>query len=584
MKINKLTSWLLAVATLAGVTSCGSGSSDDYWKNIDALAVQESSEGNWSFYKPDGTLLYEDEFKSQPTVIYRGFFAVQEGDGYTVYRADKKPEVVGDLEDLMAVGFFYEEDLMPVVRAKERISVVNTKGETVFTLEPYKGKEIVSCNAFFSDGLLFVKTENDLYGFVDTKGEMVIEPKYKQVSSFNYGRCVVAKDDEDGTSLIIDKKGQPLFNLRKGQGIVNVSLSNEYILIRDANDHLLIVDTKGETVFKCPSKVEGIFDIRGDKFIFYNADEEYGLMNLEGETLIRPKYKGMQFMDGDKLLAPLDDYAVVINYEGEESLRLEDYQGVTWLGKFGFLARERKDYVFLDNEGKNVKNGDFEDINMSIIAPDCYVITSDYFNMDAVVNAVVGLVKDNGVGKYHFGEYPSQVFSDGTPRYYSGDTSAKINDLDVSGIKYSISVYGYFNSEIARYNYSYYSSSGYVWGDGTLYAFSIKIDTQSQWGKEGAEALLKAFERNGYHLIKRTGKDINSFGALLQRDNKVLFIRGEKDATDGEVIYVNENDSSYSYKEYFEYLIRNTDEAGNATYDDEVAVVEEAVADSTYYY
>lgn len=561
MKINKLTSWLLAVATLAGVTSCGSGSSDDYWKNIDALAVQESSEGNWSFYKPDGTLLYEDEFKSEPTVIYRGFFAVKEGDGYTVYRADKKPEVVGDLEDLKAVGFFYEEDLMPVVRAKERISVVNTKGETVFTLEPYKGKEIVSCNAFFSDGLLFVKTENDLYGFVDTKGEMVIEPKYKQVSSFNYGRCVVAKDDEDGTSLIIDKKGQPLFTLRKGQEIENASLSDKYILVRDGNDHLLILDTKGETVFKCPSKVKRLVAIQGEMLIFKNDDGEFGLMNLEGETLIRPKYNSLQFMDGDKLLAQLDDYAVVINYEGEESLRLEDYESVSWVGKYGYLAHERKDYVFLDKEGKNVKNAEFENINMTPIISGFWGITSDYFNMDAVVNAVVGLVKDNGVGKYHFGEYPSQVFSDDTPREYVGDFTGKIKDLQINGIKYSITVTGYFSSAIARYNYSYYSSSRYEWGDGTLYGFFIEINTQAEWGYQGSDALISAFERNGCKLIARTKKDADMVQALLIKNNELIIVGSSKEDSSGNVhiLQGSEDDDYVAYlKSYIEGI--NNDE------------------------
>ncbi|MDE6287796.1 MAG: WG repeat-containing protein [Muribaculaceae bacterium] len=581
MKINKLASLLLAMATVAGITSCGSGSSDSYWKNIDAIAVQESSDGNWSFYKPDGTLLYEDEFKARPSAICNGFFVVEEGDGYTVYHADKKPEVLGDLEDLKSAGYFWEDGLMPVVRPKERISVVNTKGETVFTLEPYKGKEIVSCDPAFSEGLLGVETEDGLYGFVNTKGEMVIVPKYKWANTFNYGRAAVSKNDEDETSLIIDKKGEPLFNLRKGQIVENPYLTAEYILVQDTNDHLLILDTKGETVFKCPSKVKRVVDVRGNKLIFKNDDGECGLMNLDGETLIRPKYSGMQFMDGDKLLAQLDDYAVVINIEGEESLRLEDYKEVWWSSKFGFVARDRNDYVFLDKEGKSVKNADFSQIYTAPINLYCHPISSDYFNMDAVVNAVVGLVKDNGVGKYHFGDSPAQVFSDGYPRQYSGDYSARINDLDITGVKYSISVSGHFTSAIAQYNYSYYSSSSYTWGTGKLLGFTINISTQSDWGKEGSEALLKAFERNGYKLVKRTGKKADRFAALLQQGNKLILIGAQKDGSDGEVAYVDDADG---YKEIFENLVQQADTADEVPYDVEVVEEVPAVEDSTYYY
>lgn len=358
-------------------------------------------------------------------------------------------------------------------------------------------------------------------------------------------------------------------------------LTAEYILIQDANDHLLILDTKGETVFKCPSKVERVVALRDNKLIFENSDSEYGLMNLDGETLIRPKYKSLQFMDGDKFLAMLDDYAVVINVEGEESLRLEDYESVSWVGQYGFVAHERKDYVFLDKEGKSVKNAEFEELNGSPLLPGCWNISSDYFNMDAAVNAVVGLVNDNGVGKIKFGAYPSQVFADGSPRYYSGDTNGRINDLDVNGIKYSIYVYGHFTSQIAYYNYSYYSSSGYVWGDGSLDGFSININTQSQWGFEGSEALLKAFERNGYKLLRRTGKNNDAFAALLHQGDKLLFIRSEKDSSDGVVWYVKDDGG---YQDYFEYLINTAEESGSDDCIGAVEVVEEAVADTVYAY
>lgn len=543
MKVNKLAAFTLALAAMTGFSACSSGSSDDKWKDIDAIAVRESSDGNWSFYKPDGTLLYEDEFKSKPSAICNGYFAVEEGDGYTLYHAGSKPEVVGDLEDLKGVGYFSEEGLIPIVRPKERISIVNTKGETVFTLEPFKGKEIVSCEVSFTEGLLGVKNEDGLWGFVDAKGEMVIEPKYKGAKRFNGGRCAVSKDDEDGTIIFINKKGETLFTLRKGQEVENAYLGDKYTLVKDSNDHLIILDDAGETVLKCPSKVKTVYAMQGDKIIFKNEDGEFGLMNLKGETLIRPKYKVMQFMEGDDILAQSDDYSVVINSKGEESVRMEDYESVTWMGKFGFMAREGKYWVVLDKEGKTIKNAEF-DTYYSQPYISIYVISSDYFDMDAVVNKVVGLVKDDGVGNYHFNAAPSQVFSN--PGDYVNKSSAELTDLEINGNKYLISVNAYFTSYISRYNYSYYSSNRYEWGSGKLWSFLININTDAEWGIEGSQALLSAFERNGFKTMARTKKDNSTFAVLLEKGDVIIYIMGDKGEKFGNVGVLEKDDSSIS--------------------------------------
>lgn len=552
MKINKLTGVLLACATMVGVSSCNSGSSDDGWKNIDAIAVQESKDGNWEFYKPDGTILYEDEFKSKPSAICNGFFVVQEGDGYTVYRADKKPEILGDLEDLKDVGYFSEDGLMPIVRPNERISIINTKGETVFTLEPYKDKEIICCEGNFTDGLLAVATEDDLWGFVDTKGNMVIEPKYKGVKKFKNGRCAVARSDKDDSIryMFIDKKGEVIFTLGKGQELKKPYLSDNYSLIKDDKGHLLIIDKKGETVFKCPSKVKEVVDFRGDKFIFMNPDRECGLMDLKGETLIRPKYKFLQFVDGDKVLAQTDEGAIVLNYEGEVSLRFDDYESVGYYGKFGFRAHERSGYIFFDNEGKPVKNGEFENVYAEPYLS-IYVIKSDYFSMDAVINKVVGLIQDNGVGKYNFNATPSQGFSD--PKDYVGKSLGSITDLEVRGNKYLIDVQASFTSSIARYSNSYYSSSRYEWGDGELQFFIINIMTQEEWGIPGAEALLKAFESNGFKVVARTDEDNTNFRTLLRKDNELLYILSDEGYNGGLVyLFPYEEDTVNSIKNSLE--------------------------------
>ena len=50
------------------------------------------------------------------------------------------------------------------------------------------------------------KGDNGLYGFADTDGNWVIEPKYSVVSEFFHGRALVSDDEE--TWGVIDEKGE----------------------------------------------------------------------------------------------------------------------------------------------------------------------------------------------------------------------------------------------------------------------------------------------------------------------------------------------------------------------------------------
>ena len=68
MKFNAICgAFLASIPFLSLLTACGSKSDDGDMNDIDYIAVQEEKDGNWSFYAPDGKILYPDEFKQKPT-------------------------------------------------------------------------------------------------------------------------------------------------------------------------------------------------------------------------------------------------------------------------------------------------------------------------------------------------------------------------------------------------------------------------------------------------------------------------------------------------------------------------------------
>ena len=100
----------------------------------------------------------------------------------------------------------FSEGLATVQVAEDKYMVIDEKGKTVF-----ESKDMVG---LFSDGLVWFKTLKDgepLYGYMDKKGKVKIEPIYKEAGSFTDGQALVTI--EEGIHAVINDKGKNVSNL-----------------------------------------------------------------------------------------------------------------------------------------------------------------------------------------------------------------------------------------------------------------------------------------------------------------------------------------------------------------------------------
>ncbi|MDE6301165.1 MAG: WG repeat-containing protein [Muribaculaceae bacterium] len=556
----------IALAALA-MTACGSGGTETYFDRIDYIPVRTSEKGNWSFYSPDGSIKYPDEFKNTPSAVINGYFTVEENKGITLYKAGDKPTVVKNAEGLYSAGIMMD-GVIPVTFPKERISFLNGKGEKVATLEPVKGKEIVSCQPWVSEGMLWIKTEENLYGFADTKGEVKIAPKYNVASGFSEGVALVGTKDEKSDDLIyavIDKKGKQVFKIADGLKPVRELFENGYLLVEDRNDHIVFLNKKGEKTYTCPSKVHRVGEYNSKYFVFENEENECGVMDYEFNVVIRPKYENIQIVGADKFLASDDDTVVLLDKEGTTVQKFEDFKGVYWAGKWNYIARDKRTYCFLDKDGKPVKNAEFEDIRTW---NDKYQVSSDYFNLSAVVNDVFDMVTDKGVGNYALNESPSVHFS--VPEKYSYTSEVKLDDLTKSGYRYKITTNARFSAYMADWDYNGWNRYYYWNPNSKLHSFEILIDAESNWDNKCSNALVEKFEKSGYKLIANTD-DSKSYLALLRKDNMMLLIGNE--GTKGGVVLVFEYSKEAEDSIKSSIQSHNKNNAGSKV-TEEVAVVE----------
>jgi hypothetical protein len=484
---------VLGLAALL-ISSCG-GHSSSLGDEVEYIPFKESEDSNWGFVDRNGKIKYPDEFKETPTNIVNGYFSVKDGDVYTLYKAADKPEAVKGCEELYAVGMM-REGLIPVTKCGKRISVVDGNGKTRFTLEPIDGVEIAACAPCYREGLLMIQTDSAKIGYVDTKGNVVIKPKYTAAGVFNEGKVFVATGTgSEQKGFVINKKGEVLYKFRDDYTLLGLYYLGGVLPVKDGNDRIIFLNEKGEVKYKCPSKVDAVSDYNSKYFTYKNKDDEWGVMDYKGEIVVRAKYELVQLMDDDKFLCTQKGKSVIIDKSGEEKYVVEDFKGVYGVCGF-FVGVDENSYSLLDKELKPVKNAEFDVIEYS--EPNS-LIESNYINVDEIINTITGLINSKGVGKYALGSKPSEHFSN--PEDYSGYgdvPTISLPDMEKSGFKYHITCEASYNEYL-----SYLDTEKNVirWNpDAILYRVTIFVSGSYKLDSSQISKLTKAIQAKGYKM------------------------------------------------------------------------------------
>jgi len=96
------------------------------------------------------------------------------------------------------------------------------------------------------------------YGFIDTTGEMVIEPQFEGVEyGFRYGRCVITLNDLQG---LIDLDGKVIVEPKYSSIAFPC---RDYIMVMEGEDRYGVIDQDGNVVLDMQNRVVGNVDENG---------------------------------------------------------------------------------------------------------------------------------------------------------------------------------------------------------------------------------------------------------------------------------------------------------------------------------
>lgn len=221
-------------------------------------------------------------------------------------------------------------DGVAVVTLDGKNLVIDTEGKIIYSNSTTLS-EFCNGTAIFSDS----STDSILYGFIDTSGQAIIEPKYKYVENFRSDNTayVITSDD---TYALIDKTGNILESYVKTKDIG----ANE--IFQDG--YLIYTET-----------------IKGKNNQSYNG---YGVKNIRGEVLIKPEYSNIRYLGEGCFAAtkPGLEYhetfyskEALINYTGAQLTEYSFYD-LSYIYNGVISATDETSTFFIDIEGNRMTN------------------------------------------------------------------------------------------------------------------------------------------------------------------------------------------------------------------------------------
>jgi hypothetical protein len=248
--------------------------------------------------------------------------------------------------------------------------------EVVYKLD-YKTKEMTPTK--FNDVHVYyedfpeVKVDGK-YGFMNKKGEIVIQPVYQDVSHFNYGMAAVKIDGKWG---FIDTLGnmviKPLFDYAMSFGFGNI----KYAVVQ-IDEKYGAIDRSGNFVIKPVYDVlydASDPDFPEDLFLAYlkNDNDQFrcGLINLKEEWVLANEYQDLYYdWDNHNVTAKNKEGLYgVFNLKSKKIIIPFEYESIDYYYDDGLTLFQKKDstsgksyFGYFDKKGKVIWRQKIEEL------------------------------------------------------------------------------------------------------------------------------------------------------------------------------------------------------------------------------
>ena len=226
----------------------------------------------------------------------------------------------------------------------------------------------------FSDEGISLVNKNNLYGYIDIKGNVIIDFQYKEGRRFEEGRAVVVNlENKYG---VINKENKTIIDF-KYEEIYEYD-NDLYVVKYDGK--VGIVNSLNKVVLDIIySKIEDIESDRSIIIINEGDYNKYGYIDRKGEIIINPIYSCAY----DFVL----DYAVVEKFHEYELLSEAELKILYLKEDFDFEDSEDRKFGVIDKFGNEIIPFIFNEINIY-----------ELVNFDSLKILITGCIEENNWG------------------------------------------------------------------------------------------------------------------------------------------------------------------------------------------
>lgn len=483
------------------ICSCQNSSTSQV-DELCCVAVQTEPNGKWGLMYGDGEMFVSDEFKHEPSMVTDGIFSVREGIYYSLYSVSTKLMLVSGCDDLTSVGV-YKNGIIPLTHENARITIVDGNGKLIGILNSFDEKEIVGCSPYSGEGLFVVYNEDNKYGYADKSGKIVISPKYQHANLFSDGVALVRKKFKDDIlNIVIDRDGKELFGLKKDIYPEDECYSYGLLKARNSDNTWGFIDKTGSFI-KARGYVRRIEDYNKESFIFENDDYLWGVMGMNGDVLIRPKYVFIKYLHNGNYFASADGKYYILDKKGNSIKTIEGYDDIILLnaGRLCFAAKDGSFYTLLNADGKSVSK--YKIYGFSDQNKDMTDVVTDYFDYDSVLKAFVDGLSKNGFDRYYI-DMPVKEMGISNYESYVNKSNYVDTCLIKKGWKYNIDVNIQTDESISFWMNDGYDNKVLANPDAHVSSIAVTMYSSMHCWKELRDKIVEEIQSKGFIVYDKS--------------------------------------------------------------------------------
>lgn len=337
------------------------------------FAFQANEGSKWGLIGFDGEILFEDEFDSIPSYANGMFFVQNENDLFDLYTASKDPVLIGNDYPMSGIGRFSKNGIAAVSRKNKPIEIIDRQGNVKLLLDTIDGHVVTSIFPFNRNGLAKFKI-GDLMGCINEQGEVIVKPEYSLLGvayqnivglSYKYYDDYKEKEAEKIVWDIFDLDGNNVGEIRNALSVIGTPKSDRFIKIsneideKDYSSHPVfsLIDEKGNLV--CNTKILQLNSLSNKRDMFcYKDGKNWGVMDYDGNVILKPKYDYLSFHSDDVLCVTNDGEGKnrrLINLKGENISNNRFFDVSDFSDGSALAELEKHKWAVIDEKGNIIK-------------------------------------------------------------------------------------------------------------------------------------------------------------------------------------------------------------------------------------